>query len=132
MATKGRYHPVWTMLCATAFLTMGLGLLASGVTALGLAVALYGAGNGIFSIARGTVPLMVFGATRYAVIMGQLARPALIAQASAPLLGAAVIAALGADVAMTLIFAMAMVTLVLTAIFIRRVSSMTASENSLR
>lgn len=128
MATKGRYHPVWTMLCATAFMTMGLGLLASGVTVLGVAVVLYGAGNGIFSIARGTVPLMLFGATRYAVIMGRLARPALIAQASAPLLGAAVISVLGADVALMLIFAMAVVTLALTTVLISRVSPMTAPE----
>jgi hypothetical protein len=49
----------------------------------GLALILYGAGNGLMSIARGSLPLAVFGPERYAVVMGTLARPALLAQAAA-------------------------------------------------
>jgi hypothetical protein len=36
-----------------------------------LALALYGAGNGIGAVARGTVPLALFGAERYPVLMGR-------------------------------------------------------------
>src|SRR5262252_5432296 len=36
------------------------------------ALALYGAGNGIGAVARGTVPLALFGAERYPVLMGRL------------------------------------------------------------
>lgn len=37
---------------------------------------LYGAGNGIYSIARRTVPLALFGSERYAPLLGRLARRA--------------------------------------------------------
>ena len=46
---------------------------------------------GIMSIARGTVPLVVFGAPGYAVLMGQLAAPSSVAQAISPLLGAVIL-----------------------------------------
>ena len=42
---------------------------------------IYGAGIGIESIARGTVPLALFGAGGYAALMGRLALPAMLAQA---------------------------------------------------
>jgi hypothetical protein len=51
-----------------------------------LAIILYGAGNGILSIAKGALPLATFGVERYARVMGQLARPSLLAQALAPAL----------------------------------------------
>jgi hypothetical protein len=43
------------------------------------------------SIARGTVPLALFGAPGYAVLMGQVAAPSSLAQAISPLLGALVL-----------------------------------------
>ena len=49
-----------------------------------LALVLYGAGIGLESIARGTLPLALFGADGYATLMGRLALPSLIAQAAAP------------------------------------------------
>ena len=50
-----------------------------GFPIVALAIILYGAGNGIGSVARGTVPLAVFGPERYPVLMGRLALPLLIA-----------------------------------------------------
>ncbi len=50
-----------------------------------LGVFLYGAGNGLLTIARGTLPLALFGPDRYAHLLGRLAAPSLIAQALAPL-----------------------------------------------
>lgn len=84
MAGKGKHHPLWTMTAAVILVAVGLGLLAFGLGPLSMAILLYGAGNGVFSIARGTVPLALFGADRYAPIIGRLARPSLIAQALAP------------------------------------------------
>ncbi len=49
---------------------------------------LYGAGIGLESIARGTLPLSMFGPERYPVVMGRIAMPSLIAQAAAPSIGA--------------------------------------------
>lgn len=84
MAGKGEHHPLWTMTAALVLVALGLGLLTFGLGPVSMAILLYGAGNGVFSIAKGTVPLALFGADRYAPIVGRLARPSLVAQALAP------------------------------------------------
>lgn len=94
MMLGGRHHPVWTMLAATALIALGIAGLNTGIPAVLLLVA-YGAGNGIWSIARGALPLVLFGPETYALVMGRLATPALLAAAVAPLLGAAMIERLG-------------------------------------
>jgi hypothetical protein len=45
----------------------------------------HGAGNGILTIARGTVPLAIFGPQNYAYRLGLIGAPARMAQAAAPL-----------------------------------------------
>jgi hypothetical protein len=45
---------------------------------------LHGAGNGILTIAKGTLPLVLFGAKGYGERQGVLTVPARMAQASAP------------------------------------------------
>ncbi len=97
MATKGRHHPLWTLTIAMILVAVGLAILALGIPAVAIALVLYGAGNGIYSIARGTVPLALFGAERYPVLVGRLARPGLVAQAVAPSLGAMALTHSGAD-----------------------------------
>jgi hypothetical protein len=47
---------------------------------------LHGAGNGILTIAKGTLPLVLFGPTGYGERQGLLMVPARVAQAFAPLL----------------------------------------------
>lgn len=49
-------------------------------------VLLHGAGNGMLTIARGTLPLALFGAEAYGLRVGLLAAPARILQGAAPLL----------------------------------------------
>ena len=80
-----------------------------------LALALYGAGIGLESIARGTLPLAVFGPERYPVIMGRIAMPSLIAQAAAPSIGTALIQAGGVDGAMAVFVVSAAVNVALAA-----------------
>ena len=46
---------------------------------------LHGAGNGILTIARGTVPLAVFGPENYGYRLGLIGAPARILQAGAPI-----------------------------------------------
>lgn len=46
---------------------------------------LHGGGNGLFTIARGSVPLAVYGPKDYGYRLGLLGAPARIAQAGAPL-----------------------------------------------
>ncbi|MDQ2803909.1 MAG: MFS transporter, partial [Pseudomonadota bacterium] len=84
-----RSQPIWVMLAAMVLVAVGLGmlLLAPGFVAAG--VILYGAGGGIRSIARGTLPLSLYGREGYATLMGRLAMPSLLAQAASPTIGAA-------------------------------------------
>jgi hypothetical protein len=86
MAFGARYHPLWTLSAGAVLVAAGLGLFAAGLPFAALAIAVYAAGNGVWSIARGSVPLALFGPERYAVTMGRLARPALLAAAAAPFL----------------------------------------------
>ena len=85
----GRHqHPVWTMVLSTVIVALGLALLLGDVGLIGAGLVLYGAGGGIRSIVRGTVPLALFGRHGYATLMGRLALPTLVAQAAAPAIGA--------------------------------------------
>lgn len=94
MLGRGRHHPIWTMAAATTLVLLGfLGLLL-GIPAAAALIA-YGAGNGLWSIARGALPLALFGPSGYARTMGRLAAPMLIASAAAPTIGAFLIQALG-------------------------------------
>jgi predicted MFS family arabinose efflux permease len=113
VAAGGRHHPIWTLSVALAAIAAGLGLLAAGVGPPGLALILFGAGNGLYSIAKGALPLALFGAARYPVLIGRAARPALMAQAAAPLCGAWVIAWRGAEAGLTLVAMLAAVNLAL-------------------
>ena len=62
-----------------------------------LALVLYGAGNGIWSIARGAVPLALFGPERFPAMMGRLAMPTLLAQGVAPPASALLIETFGTE-----------------------------------
>ncbi|MDK3075102.1 MFS transporter [Sedimentitalea sp. JM2-8] len=95
MLGRARHHPIWTMLAAATALLAGFSGLLLGLPAA-LAMVSYGAGNGLWSIARGALPLAVFGPDGYARTMGRLATPMLIAAAAAPSIGAWMIATLGA------------------------------------
>jgi predicted MFS family arabinose efflux permease len=107
MAGRGRHHPVWTLAASTVAIALGLMLLALDLGVAGAALVLYGGGNGLFSIARGALPLAVFGSARYPELMGHLARPSLLAQAAAPALGAWLIGAAGTEATLGLIAALA-------------------------
>ncbi|WP_081853047.1 MFS transporter [Bosea sp. 117] len=123
MAISRFHHPIWTKLASTAFVAIGVGLLWAGFPIVAAALIFYGAGIGIESIARGTLPLAIFGADRYPAIMGRIAMPSLIGQAASPSLGAMVIGSFGAHGALGVLFAVALgnVVLVVTlSILLRR------------
>ncbi|MBO0754439.1 MAG: MFS transporter [Bradyrhizobiaceae bacterium] len=82
-----RSHPLVSARLATLMHPIG----AAAIAALGTPVAalfglLHGAGNGLLTIARGTVPLALFGPDGYGARTGLLGAPARAAQAAAPLL----------------------------------------------
>ncbi|MTH57616.1 MFS transporter [Paracoccus litorisediminis] len=119
MASGGRHHPIWTLAAAAGLSALGLILLATGLPFLGTAIFMYGAGNGIFSIARGALPLALFGADRYAPIMGRIARPSLMAQAVAPTIGAVLLTTIGNEFTLAFIALVAIVNLSLVSLLWR-------------
>lgn len=88
MLAGRHYQPIWTMVASAVLVAAGTWLLLVSFPTYSVAIVLYGAGNGIGSVARGTLPLALFGPSRYSVLMGRLALPILVSMALSPLLGA--------------------------------------------
>jgi hypothetical protein len=80
-----RVHPLLSARLATLTHPIGaLLLLFFGAPLASAFVILHGAGNGILTIAKGTLPLVIFGPQGYGARQGVLMVPARIAQALAP------------------------------------------------
>lgn len=82
-----RVHPLLSARLAAALHPLGaIVLLAVGPAMAPLFGVLHGAGNGILTIAKGTLPLVLFGSAGYGARQGWLMVPARVAQALAPVL----------------------------------------------
>ena len=108
-----RYHPIWTLAASVSLMAVGLLLLLSGWPVIALAVILYAAGYGISWIARGTLPLAIFGAVRFPVLMGKIAMPSLMIQALAPAAGALAIDHAGVSPTLAILSAFAILNVAL-------------------
>ncbi len=81
-----RYHPLVSTRLACLTHPIGAVILALwGGGAAGVFAIFHGAGNGILTIARGTLPLAIFGPKNYGYRLGIIGAPARMAQAIAPL-----------------------------------------------
>jgi MFS family permease len=81
-----RYHPLVSTRLACLTHPVGAAILAMfGGTAAGAFAIFFGMGNGILTIARGTLPLAIFGPRDYGYRLGLIGAPARMAQAIAPL-----------------------------------------------
>lgn len=107
------YHPLWTLAAACLLMAAGLPLFFGAAGLFPLAIACYAAGTGIGSIARGTVPLALFGTARYAVLNGRLGLPILVAMAIAPIGGALIYERASADGVFAALAALAALNLLL-------------------
>jgi MFS family permease len=106
----GRLHPLDLNLAAALVLTLCFALgFASGwfLTAAVAFALLYGAGNGILTITRGTLPLVLFDHRSYGALVGKLLMPSFILSAVAPFAYAAVIERFGVAGALWLSIALA-------------------------
>jgi hypothetical protein len=112
-----RYHPIWTLAAAKGLVGLAVALLLAGIPIplLGLAVITYGAGNGIWSIARGTMPLALFGQSGYATLIGRLALFGLLAQALSPSVAAVVLDRFGPGTVLAILAAIVAVNVSVTA-----------------
>jgi predicted MFS family arabinose efflux permease len=91
-------HPLLSARLASAMHPLGVGVLLLGGPALApLFGILHGAGNGVLTIAKGTLPLALFGSEGYGARQGWLMAPARVAQALAPWLFGLVLDHLKAD-----------------------------------
>lgn len=91
-----RFHPlVSTRVAAAAHPVAAVALVSFGGPAAYAFALLHGAGNGIMTIAKGTLPLALFGASGYGRRIGWLNAPARITQAAAPLIFGAALSGWG-------------------------------------
>ena len=83
-----RFHPMVSARLSVALHPLGAALLGTfgAITASGVFTVLHGAGSGILTIARGTVPLAMFGPENYGYRLGLLGAPSRIMMSAAPLL----------------------------------------------
>ena len=94
-----RAHPLISARVAALLHPVGVVIFAVFGPAAAIAFTVfYGAGNGLLTIARGTVPLAVFGPHGYGERTGLLGAPARAAQALAPLLFGLLLDAMGVPV----------------------------------
>ena len=94
-----RFHPLVST--RLACLTHPIGAAILGVAGGGAAsvfAIFHGTGNGILTIARGTLPLAIFGPQNYGYRLGIIGAPARMAQAAAPLLFSLLIDLIGSRV----------------------------------
>lgn len=91
-----RVHPlISTRAAAAAHPLAAVALVTFGGPAAYVFAILHGAGNGILTIAKGTLPLALFGAAGYGRRIGWLNAPARILQAAAPLIFGAALSSWG-------------------------------------
>jgi MFS family permease len=122
-----RVHPLTLNLFASMLLPFAFiaGLFGGEFGAAAIAFAfLYGASNGIATITRGTLPLVLFDHRTYGAFVGRLLAPSFILSAAAPLIYAVVIDRFGQAGALYLSIAVAAVALtaaiLLKSLFARR------------
>ncbi|KRR21824.1 MFS transporter [Bradyrhizobium retamae] len=94
-----RYHPLVSTRLACITHPIGAAILGlAGGGAASVFALFHGSGNGILTIARGTLPLAIFGPENYGYRLGIIGAPARMAQAAAPLLFGLLIEVMGARV----------------------------------
>jgi MFS family permease len=80
-------HPLWLARAAVGLLVAAfvvLALLPFSAAAAAVFAVMFGMANGLLTIARGTVPLALFGASGYGRLVGRIGGPFLVVQALAP------------------------------------------------
>ena len=110
----GRLHPLWLVRIAMATMVCAFTLLVVAGFSPGIAMTfavMLGAANGVVTIARGALPLAMFGAVGYGRVVGRIARPAQICQALSPFVLAYVIDRWSGVVALEMLIAVALLAL---------------------
>lgn len=107
------YHPIWTLVASMTLVATGLTLMLNQFQIAAVALVVYGCGVGLGSIARGTVPLRLFGPLGYAALLGRMALPSLLAQALSPSLASFLMVNGNANLTLTIVTGAALADVVL-------------------
>ena len=107
----GRLHPTTLHLIAALILPVCFvaGLFGGLVPAAVAFAFLYGAGNGLLTITRGTLPLILFDPRTYGALVGRLLVPSFFVSAAAPLIYAVVMERFGDAAALYMSLAIALI-----------------------
>ncbi len=107
--------PLWIARFAVGLLVTGFALLAAlpfSAAVAALFAVIYGMANGLMTIARGTVPLALFGASGYGLLVGRIGGPFLVVQALAPVVVTAVAERFSGAIGLTLVAGFAVISLI--------------------
>jgi predicted MFS family arabinose efflux permease len=121
-----RYHPLLSTRLACLMHPIGSAIVGvAGGGAASIFAIFHGAGNGVLTIARGTLPLAIFGPKNYGYRLGVIGAPARMAQAAAPLVFGVLIDIMGSRI---LIVSSALSLSALGALFLLRRDRQDTSE----
>lgn len=98
---------------STFAMLLGIGLLFFHPSLATIGIIIFGVGNGMRSVLRGTLPLAIYGPEHYPLVIGRLARMPLIAQAAAPFIGGFMIQQFGTTIYLCSLCALLLINLVL-------------------
>jgi MFS family permease len=107
-------HPLWVARFAVGLLVAAfafLALLPFSAPVAAIFAVLFGMANGLITIARGTVPLALFGASGYGLLVGRIGGPFLVMQSIAPLVVAYVAERFADPAALALVAVFALIAL---------------------
>lgn len=119
-------HPIKAAFISSLLVAVGLLIIAITPTFAALGVVVYGAGNGLRAIVRGSLPLAITSPEHYPILMGKVARPALIGQALAPLLFGFILQNFGSHAVMLVLCAFALINLFMVIALKRRLDACVA------
>jgi len=108
-------HPLWLARAAVGLLVAAfvvLALLPFSVATAAVFAVMFGMANGLLTIARGTVPLALFGASGYGRLVGRIGGPFLAVQALAPVVVTTIAERVSDASALTLVAAFAAAALI--------------------
>lgn len=110
MVAQRRMSPLAIGVFAMTILVFALAMFRAappGAVWIGLACVVYGAANGLVTIVRGALPLVVFGNLAYGSTLGRIAAPGLVCSAVAPVLYAWILERVGTPDALSILVAIA-------------------------
>lgn len=113
-------HPIWSLLISVVLVFLGVTLLLFLPAYAAWAVIVYSAGNGLRSIVRGTLPLAILKPQEFALVMGKIARPSLVAQALTPFIFGMLFEMAGSKGVLAVLALVAGVSVILTAILVKQ------------